>query len=46
MGLKQVLGLNRYETVWIWLHKLRKAMVRPDRYCLSCMVEIDETYIG
>lgn len=46
MGLKQVLGLNRYETVWIWLHKLRTAMVRPDRDCLSGIVEIDETYIG
>ena len=46
MGLKQVLGLNRYETVWICLHKLRTAMVRPDRDCLSGIVEIDETYIG
>ena len=35
MGLKQVLGLNRYETVWIWLHKLRRAMVRPGRDSLS-----------
>lgn len=46
MGLKQVLGLNRYETVWIWLHKLRIAMVRPGRDLLSGIVEIDETYIG
>jgi len=46
MGLKQVLGLNRYETVWIWLHKLRIAMVRPGRDCLSGTVEVDETYIG
>jgi transposase-like protein/ribosomal protein L37AE/L43A len=46
MGLKQVLGLNRYETVWIWLHKLRRAMVRPGRDSLSGAVEIDEAYIG
>ena len=46
MGLKQVLGLNRYETVWIWLHKLRRAMVRPGRDSLSGAVEVDEAYIG
>jgi transposase-like protein len=46
MGLKQVLGLNRYETVWIWLHKLRIAMVRPGRDLLSGIVEIDEAYVG
>ncbi len=46
MGLKRVLGFIRYETVWIWLHKLRTAMVRPGRDCLSGIVEVDETYIG
>ena len=46
MGLKQVLGLNRYETVWVWLHKLRRAMVRPGRDSLSGAVEVDEAYIG
>ncbi|MBW1744139.1 MAG: IS1595 family transposase [Deltaproteobacteria bacterium] len=46
LGLQRVLGLKRYETVWIWLHKLRSAMVRPGRDRLSGIVEVDETYIG
>jgi transposase-like protein len=45
-GLQRVLGIQRYETVWIWLHKLRTAMVRPDRDRLSGTVEVDETYVG
>ena len=31
LGLQRVLGLGSYETAWTWLHKLRRAMVRPDR---------------
>jgi len=46
MGLRNVLGVNRYKTVWTWLHKLRFAMVRPGRDRLSGTVEVDETYIG
>ena len=46
LGVQRVLGLSRYETVWIWLHKLRTAMVRPGRERLSGVVEVDETYIG
>jgi len=45
-GLQRVLGFTRYETIWIWLHKLRIAMVRPGRERLSGTVEVDETYIG
>jgi transposase-like protein len=45
-GLQQVLGLGSYETAWTWLHKIRKAMVRPDRAKLSGVVEVDEAYIG
>ena len=41
-----MLGFKRYETIWIWLHKLRVAMVRPGRERLSGAVEVDETYIG
>lgn len=37
---------SRYETVWVWLHKLRTAMVRPGRECLSGTVEVDEAYMG
>lgn len=44
LGLQQVLGLGSYETAWTWLHKLRRAMVRPGRDRLSGRVEVDETY--
>jgi transposase-like protein len=46
LGLKRVLSLGSYNTAWKWLHKLRRAMVRPGREKLSGFVEIDETYIG
>lgn len=46
MGLQRVLGLGSYQTAWIWLHKLRRAMVRPDRERLTGIVEVDETYVG
>src|SRR3954469_24436675 len=44
--LKRQLGLGSYQTAWTWLHKLRKAMVRPDRQPLAGRVEADETYVG
>jgi len=46
VGLQQVLGLGSYQTAWTWLHKLRRAMVRPDRDRLRGLVEADETYVG
>lgn len=46
LSLKRILGLGSYETAWSWLHKLRRAMVRPDRDRLSGTIEVDETYIG
>ena len=46
LGLQRVLGLGSYETAWTWLHKLRRAMVRPGRDSLSGTVEVDETYVG
>ena len=46
MGLKMILGLGSYQTAWTWLHKLRRAMVRPGRDQLSGLVEVDETYVG
>jgi len=46
LGLQRVLGLGSYHTAWNWLHKLRRAMVRPGRDRLSGIVEVDETYIG
>jgi transposase-like protein len=46
LGLKRVLGLGSYNTAWTWLHKLRRAMVRPGRDQLTGAVEVDETYVG
>jgi transposase-like protein len=46
LGLQRVLGLGSYETAWTWLHKLRRAMVRPGRDRLHGPVEVDETYVG
>jgi transposase-like protein len=46
LGLQRVLGLGSYRTAWTWLHKLRRAMVRPGRDRLSGEVEVDETFVG
>jgi len=46
LGLQRILGLGSYETAWTWLHKLRRAMVRPGRDRLSGEVEVDETFVG
>ncbi len=46
LGLQRLLGLGSYRTAWTWLHKLRRAMVRPDRDKLSGIVQVDEAYIG
>ncbi len=46
LGLQRVLGLGSYQTAWAWLHKLRRAMVRPGRDRLSGEVEVDETFLG
>jgi hypothetical protein len=44
LGLQRVLGLNSYKTAWTWLHKLRRAMVRPSRDRLAGRIEVDETF--
>lgn len=46
LGLKRVVEPGCYETSWQWLHKLRRAMVRPGRDRLSGCVQVDETYVG
>jgi len=46
LGLQRVLGLGSYHTAWNWLHKLRRAMVRPGRDRLAGVVEVDEIFIG
>ena len=46
LGLQRLLGRGQYKTAWAWLHKLRRAMVRPGRDRLIGRVEVDETYVG
>ncbi|MDD2598238.1 MAG: IS1595 family transposase [Kiritimatiellae bacterium] len=45
-NLQRLLGLRSYNTAWLCLHKLRRAMVRPGRERLSGIVEVDEAYLG
>jgi len=45
-NFKDFMGFGSNETAWVWLHKLRRAMIRPGREKLSGEVEVDETYIG
>lgn len=44
--LQRQLGLSRYETAWLMLQKLRRAMVAPERDQLRGEVEVDETLVG
>jgi transposase-like protein len=44
--LQRQLGLSRYETAWLILQKLRRAMVAPEREPLKREVEVDEFYLG
>lgn len=46
LGLQRVLGLGSYHTAWEWLHRMRRAMVRPGRDRLFGTVEVDEAYVG
>lgn len=46
LSLQRILGLGSYETAWTCLHKLRRAMVRPDRDRLKGRTEVDETFVG
>jgi transposase-like protein len=45
-GIQRMLELGSYQTAWSWLHKMRRAMVRPGRDQLNGVIEIDETYVG
>jgi transposase-like protein len=44
--IQRQLGLRRYETAWMMLHKLRRAMVNAAREPLHGDIEIDDTWIG
>lgn len=45
---QKMLGIERYETAFQMLHKLRAAMVRPERDSIGQQypVEVDETFVG
>jgi len=45
-GIQRMLELGSYQTAWTWLHKMRRAMVRPGRDRLDGVIEMDETYVG
>jgi hypothetical protein len=45
-GLQRQLGISRYETAWMLLHKLRRATVNLNRGMLSGTVEVDEAWFG
>ena len=45
-NMMDFMGFGSYKTVWFWLQKIRRAMVRPGRDKLSGIVEVDETYVG
>ena len=44
--LQRQMGRRRYETAWLLLHKLRRAMVNVGREPLHGDVEIDDTWVG
>lgn len=46
LQFQKQLGIKRYETAFNMLHKLRSALVAPDREKLKGEVEVDECYIG
>ena len=44
--LQRQMGFRCYQTAWTWLHKIRRAMIRPDRKPLKGHVEVDEAFVG
>jgi hypothetical protein len=46
LGLQRILGLGSYQTAWTLMHRLRRAMVRPDRERLRGAVQVDQTYVA
>lgn len=45
-SVQRILELGSYQTAWVWLQKLRRAIVHTGRDRLSGTVEVDETVIG
>jgi len=46
MELQRQMGFGSSQTAWSWLHKIRRAMVHPERRPLAHRVEADETLVG
>jgi hypothetical protein len=46
LQLQAQLGLGSYKSAWLMLHKLRRAIVAPDRMLLAGLVEVDEAEIA
>lgn len=48
LQFQRQLGIGRYETAFLMLHKLRTAMIRPERDRIGAKwpVEVDETFVG
>jgi hypothetical protein len=46
MDLMRIMGFGSYKTAWTWLHKLRAALVRPEREPLGPFVQMDEALVG
>ena len=44
--LQRQLGIARHERAWMMLHKLRRAMVAPEREPLEREVEVDDFFLG
>src|SRR6516162_8150463 len=44
--LQRQLGLRRYETAWMLLHRLRRGMVNVAREPLYGDIEVDDTWVG
>jgi hypothetical protein len=45
LQLQSKLGPGSYKTAWLLLHKLRRAMINPDRTPLIGDIEVDETSV-
>jgi hypothetical protein len=47
LSAKRLLGIKRYQTIWLMGHKLRKAMEDRDaQYKLGGLLEVDDSYFG
>ena len=44
--LQSDLGIRRYETAWLLLHKVRRAFDESPEFPLKGVVEVDETLVG